>query len=269
MKIGRQPVERGKTLLTCAVCNAEFWRYNAHIRNTTQSCSRECSYKIKPKKPRQDTEHVCLNCGELFRRRLGFGGTKQFCSATCRIAGLERPKGADHPNWKGGIATRPYAVTKAIRKKVKEIGKCERCASTENLQGHHKVAYSLAPELRTRPDNIEVLCANCHADEHPKLAGMLTIPRTRSGVMISCQVCRTERYADPSGQKTAKFCSVECQLTNLHQILRTKPKTGVIIACEECGADRYVPPKVAKTARFCSKECARISLHRGNRKQAA
>jgi hypothetical protein len=70
-------------------------------------------------------------------------------------------RGAKHPNWKGGISNRPYAVRKVIETKKKEVGRCEVCGATESLQGHHI------------GEKIRVLCVHCHADQHPKLKGFI------------------------------------------------------------------------------------------------
>ena len=79
------------------------------------------------------------------------------------------PKGPDHPGWKGGISIRngiaAHAVSKAIRQRIKEVGICQRCGATKRLHGHHP---------GDDPFKILVLCAPCHAAEHPKQAAMLS-----------------------------------------------------------------------------------------------
>lgn len=53
-----------------------------------------------------------------------------------------------------------------LRKQVYEKcnHKCVRCGSMENLHIHHIVEFSKGG--RTELDNLELLCASCHAEEH-------------------------------------------------------------------------------------------------------
>lgn len=252
--------KRGSTLLTCAACGKEFLRPNAHIRNSTHACSRKCSAAIKPRKPAQFTEHICRGCGKLFRRRLGFGGTKEFCSMGCARP-IVAPKGENHPRWKGGVSERPHSVRKIVEHRIREIGQCERCGSQEALHGHHKRSYSESPELRCDPSNIEVLCSQCHADEHPEWANMIRIPRVRSGSYIKCEECGTERYVPLSLRNIARFCSRKCQRHAIHRQTRQRPLTGTTISCQICGAERYVPKHALRFAKYCSHACAMKGLH--------
>jgi 5-methylcytosine-specific restriction endonuclease McrA len=162
--------KRGHTILICEGCGSEFMRPNAHIRSNTHACSRECSYKIKKKRPKIMLQYICKYCGISFERRKGRGGTCDFCSPKCRIAGVQRPSGEDHHNWKGGIAERKHEIRAIIEKKKKQIGKCEECESTEKLEGHHILRWSEFPEHRYDPNNIQILCRSCHAAKHPDIA---------------------------------------------------------------------------------------------------
>ena len=42
--------------------------------------------------------------------------------------------------------------------------KCDRCGATEKLTAHHKVAR--VDGGTNHPDNISILCVNCHMKEH-------------------------------------------------------------------------------------------------------
>lgn len=68
----------------------------------------------------------------------------------------------NHPKWKGGISERTYASRAIIDEKKKEINKCEKCGSSEKLEGHHRKGYS--EDLY----DIEILCVECHAEVHPR-----------------------------------------------------------------------------------------------------
>lgn len=227
MNSTRQIAAPGRTQLTCSTCGGQFLRPNAHIRNTTHSCSRECSKIVRAKRPLQTTTHTCEYCHKVFTRRLGYGGQKRFCSPTCRIKGLPMPKGEAAYNWKGGTATRSHAEKLIIQKRITEEGACERCGATQKLQGHHKSHYAKFPDLRADPRNIEVLCAKCHAKEHPDMAHMILRPAIRTGVVIHCERCGTEKYVKPSQAKIAKFCSHECQRAVLHDLTRERHRLGL------------------------------------------
>ena len=160
---------RGKTLLTCRACKKKFYRPNAHIRNSTHSCSRKCAEIVKKRKPKKFTKHKCAECGKEFKRRLGFGGTKTYCSNKCRAVGNGKFfRGENHPKWKGGVSDRPAWIRRICRNHVKSIGKCEKCGSTEALQAHHILPYSKYPELRSDIKNLMILCCDCHSEKHPQ-----------------------------------------------------------------------------------------------------
>ena len=208
-------------ILTCPNCGKRFNRPKAHIRNKTHSCSIACAVKIKSYKPPTFLHGTCKYCGKDFSRRKNRAGTMEYCCTQCARNGAA-PRGEFHPNWKGGITNRPHSVRIAVKRRVEEIGKCERCGETNNLQGHHKITYADCPDKGADPLNIEVICASCHAKEHPSLAPMITLPRFRTGSIITCIECGKERYIAPHKLKTAKFCSHACQLTHLHRSMRSK-----------------------------------------------
>jgi hypothetical protein len=205
-----------KTCL-CAVCGKPVVRYESQFRQRkTVLCSREC-FKVwqKPGRPRKALlRGVCKNCGKAFQRKIG-NHKMLFCSQSC-AAGR---KGAAHPSWKGGRAR--HGV-RAVRKRVREVGECERCGSVGHLHGHHLKPYSTHPELGADISNILVLCANCHADEHPEIQNVIAIPRVKSGKEIVCIVCGKLRYVEPYRFATAKFCSHTCR----HEWIRRSSPRG-------------------------------------------
>jgi 5-methylcytosine-specific restriction endonuclease McrA len=164
---------------------------------------------------------TCKLCDLPFTRTKHRAGKMDYCSRACAREGAA-PRGPAHPNWKGGISERSHRSKAAIRARIREIGRCERCGSTENLHGHHRSAYASDPAGREDPSNIEILCAVCHAIRHPSLRNMITIPRERSGHEVACIVCGKMRYVRPHLLGNAKFCSHQCQLSHLHKSLRTK-----------------------------------------------
>lgn len=60
------------------------------------------------------------------------------------------------------------AEWKAIRLNLFSIRgkKCERCNSTIRIHVHHKTYKRFGG--REKPEDLEVLCASCHAKEHPQ-----------------------------------------------------------------------------------------------------
>jgi hypothetical protein len=57
-------------------------------------------------------------------------------------------------------------VSQSVKKEVKEKykNKCARCGSKENLHLHHIEHFSKGGQNTT--DNLLLLCASCHAEEH-------------------------------------------------------------------------------------------------------
>lgn len=181
-----QPSNRGKTLLTCPICNKQFWRYNAHIRNKTHCCSQRCSSIAKPRRPKVMLTATCILCGEQFSRRKGVGNPMKYCSMSCvgkavwaiRAARGERHPcpillGPDHHAWRGGTSTRANHVRRVTRAAVRKAKRCSKCGETKRLQAHHIETHADAPDRRADPANLVVLCVECHAKEHPRTAGLL------------------------------------------------------------------------------------------------
>jgi 5-methylcytosine-specific restriction endonuclease McrA len=181
-----EPSNRGKTLLTCPACHKKFWRFNAHIRNTTHACSRLCSDLIRPTRPRRMVTATCKLCGKVFSRRKGVGNPMKYCSDSClgkavwamRVArGEKHPcpitSGPDNHNWRGGVSVRSNETRRATRAAVRKAKCCSKCGATGRLQAHHVETHENAPERRADPTNLIALCIDCHAEEHPRTAGLL------------------------------------------------------------------------------------------------
>lgn len=84
--------------------------------------------------------------------------------------------GEMNPNWKGGIsATRQLLYSSSEWKRAVAIArkrdnnKCQRCdirhTSRNKLHAHHIVSFSVE-ELRTDPNNLILLCRDCHSWVH-------------------------------------------------------------------------------------------------------
>lgn len=58
---------------------------------------------------------------------------------------------------------------------VRKGGQCEWCGARKELQVHHVLPYDHFPQLEEHPDNLMLLCADCHRKLHrnPFLDGSL------------------------------------------------------------------------------------------------
>lgn len=137
--------------LSCATCTKPF-TVIAVRATTARYCSKQCYYKSMNKLG--SVLLTCCVCGVEFRRSpCKVKPSNQCCSITCR--GLL--KRTDQP----GTRT-------SIRDWLKRRGLMLRC---------HRCGYDTHPEILNvhhhdhngqnhSPDNLEVLCPNCHAIEH-------------------------------------------------------------------------------------------------------
>ncbi|SRR5258706_7655790 len=206
-KWGEGNIER-----VCEFCKETFITYKAWTKGRGGRggifCSIECRIKGRKSKGITFIEFICRECDKPFKRRKGGTGKGNYCSRKC--AGLARSRlfsGANHPCWRGGISERTHADRIIIKRAIRLTGKCEHCGSTERLQGHHKKSYADFPELRKDPKNIEVVCEDCHAKEHPELEAFIRkIPHKQRFEKV-CIVCG-KQYKTKS--EKSLFCSHVC-----------------------------------------------------------
>lgn len=242
----------------CQFCNNSFRR-----KKRSERKRRFCSVACANMAQKQSLVHsTCLHCGAPFTRSKSRMG--MYCSDTCSRT---RPvaKGVEHWNWNGGISKRARAVGAASQRKVRAVGRCERCGSTENLHGHHIEHFASAPEMGADLANIEVLCSHCHAFEHPKIKNLIMRPPIRDGKEITCLICGRSRYANPCQVARAKYCSRAClTIARLNGHVRVRPRAGKELTCTHCGKLHYVKPHDADKVKFCSWDCYKQS--RGHEK---
>lgn len=76
------------------------------------------------------------------------------------------------------------------------VTKCQMCGGTMTLQGHH---IDRNP-LNNSPENIRILCQNCHKVEHMQKGdwGKGAVPKRR------CQICGKE--FQPKRQRRGTLC---------------------------------------------------------------
>lgn len=251
---------------TCVVCGSIFKTYKFWAKRANGSifCSRQCQVAGRIRHQASTLSAACKQCGKDFTRTKHRAGKMTYCSVECRkrgagLSGENHPmwgkpharSGSNHHNWRGGKAKGRGMTRSLIKRAKREIGKCERCGSAENLQGHHKARFSENKELQSERSNIEVICAPCHAIEHPDLAPMICFPRFKTGKTLNCTRCGKEYYRPLSAVPASKFCSMACTAA-----ARTgTQRNGVVLICNYCRGSYYMMKSKAAESRFCSAEC--------------
>lgn len=205
-----------KNIGNCAYCGSEFIKRSSKKR-PGKFCSIGCQRKGRNFKETILVFGKCLTCKKQFTQPKHWKSPCKYCSIPCMAeARGKNMRGKNHPNWKGGDER--IGSVAICRKLKKEIGKCQRCGSKDQLHAHHKIKVKERPDLACDPTNIEIICAKCHAKEHPEYRGMLL--RKRSGSYLNCQVCDKKFYVKKSKAARAKYCGMECSLTRTSIALR-------------------------------------------------
>ena len=134
----------------CGVCGNTFTHISSRA-NKAKYCSRKCYYKSLVNKG--SVEYSCQHCGVKF---LGAPSHKRkYCSKKC----INKAK---KDVWAPSYTT----VRKAMLSRNMLI-RCERCGYNKNssiLGVHHKDR----DRNNNSKENLEVLCPNCHSEEHAK-----------------------------------------------------------------------------------------------------
>lgn len=134
----------------CVVCNKPIYRRPVEIKRGKVFCSSIC-YGISQRK-----EIPCLVCGKLMLTGLN----KKTCSRSCankHRAGIKYKIGRPRDK------ARTFRTIK-LRLLEERGSRCARCAYNkyEILQVHHKDRNRNNNKL----DNLELICPNCHYEEH-------------------------------------------------------------------------------------------------------
>lgn len=134
----------------CEICGKEFEHISSRC-NKAKYCSRECYYKAMHLKG--TVEYTCKHCSKVF---LGAPSHKRiYCSKPC----INKAK---KETFKAKYTTvRKQMIRRGLLKS------CERCGYSklpEILGVHHKDR----DRHNNESTNLEVLCANCHSEEHAK-----------------------------------------------------------------------------------------------------
>lgn len=134
----------------CSICKKEIYRRPIEIKNGKVFCSVLCAgIGCRKEKP-------CLICGKLILA----GFNKKTCSRSCANKLREGIK------YKIGSPRDKVKSQRALKLRLlKERGKkCEKCNYNiyQILEIHHKNKNRANNEL----ENLELICPNCHAEEH-------------------------------------------------------------------------------------------------------
>ena len=146
---------------TCIQCGS----ITGNPKFCTRSCSVAFNNKVKPKKKRTSERlDQCLNCGNKVKR-----SGRVYCSSVCSS---DHRSYSIYKNWLSGeeeglssIGTLKKGIKDWLRKERGDS--CERCGwsvkneftgivpiEASHIDGNYK---------NNRPDNIELLCPNCHS----------------------------------------------------------------------------------------------------------
>lgn len=200
-------------LKNCKQCGIEFrareWKNRPGI-----FCSQVCQRKGRQMREIKTITFECESCKKECSQPLYWKCPHKYCSIQCMANERgKRMRGANHPKWIGGTRQRPWKYTKLINeiKKTKKI--CERCGIEEKLEAHHKIKTSERPDLLENLENIEFICSQCHANEHPEFKGMIL--KKKVGVYLKCKICSKEYYRPKYLENTSTCCSRECSIQKL------------------------------------------------------
>lgn len=142
---------------TCTFCGKEYYRPKS---KAGAYCSRECASVASVSRVLIE----CSNCGTLFERRKSRAGTAKsglsFCSRKCKDEAQRVESGIlviDH--YKNGKWS--YR-----QKAINEYGAaCSRCGY-DKCESALEVHHMDRNRENSGIDNLVVLCANCHREEH-------------------------------------------------------------------------------------------------------
>jgi hypothetical protein len=145
----------------CESCNIPFVRT---VYRRPKFCSRICASRSRKGKgvfsggiaPPSRTTFSCKNCGATVERRTSVAKKQKFCTMHCW-----------HEYVKKTSRAKRYLVPRNQRKEIIRLRgeKCSKC-------GYNKISQILELHHKDRnprngdPGNLELLCPNCHEEEH-------------------------------------------------------------------------------------------------------
>lgn len=136
----------------CVICNKEIYRRPAQIAKGSVYCSQKCygeSCTILV---------ACVICGTEYRKGLHKKTCNRACANKLRIGS----------KYNGRPLKDKVKNQRALKERLIKLRgtSCERCdyPNTKILNVHHKIYRSNGGTNEL--DNLELICPNCHAEEH-------------------------------------------------------------------------------------------------------
>lgn len=138
---------------TCPNCGEKFRaKRNETLKHDQKYCCRKCYDEYRAKNKPSLVVKNCLQCGKEFVQKYP---NQKFCSRSCPMKYFY----SDHNNYKGWKTIKISMIEKSP--------KCSECGfdlMPGILQLHHKDRNS----KNNTPDNVVILCPNCHEIDHYK-----------------------------------------------------------------------------------------------------
>ena len=137
----------------CKICNKEIYKRPHQIEKGGVYCSQKCYGKSC------SILINCIVCGAEFNKGLHKKTCSRECANKLRIGN----------KYKQGRPSKDKVKTiRLLKERLIELrgSKCERCSydKTHILNVHHKIRR--ADGGSDKLDNLELICPNCHAEEH-------------------------------------------------------------------------------------------------------
>lgn len=136
----------------CKICNKEIYRRPSQINKGNVYCSQDCFGKSC------EILIACVICGIEYQKGLHKKTCSRVCANKLRIG----------TKYTGRPLKDKVKTAQALKTRLIELRgpKCERCpySNVKILNVHHKIrrADGGSDDL----DNLELICPNCHAEEH-------------------------------------------------------------------------------------------------------
>ena len=161
-----------KTNVICKNCKKEFKKDNYEIKvSKNHFCSRSCSATFNNKKTpkRKAVTGVCIGCGGIIKR---WYASRKYCSHAC--AKNSKYKDAIDKWLAGEISGnkgygRGLSVCGFVRRWLyeKHNNQCQKCGWSEIHPVTGKIPLQVehidGNSENTCPENLELLCPNCHS----------------------------------------------------------------------------------------------------------
>lgn len=175
-----QPIYRDAKMKICEQCNGPIENRGKRF------CDNSCSAKWRLKNLVQVRQAL-----EKGREKSSY--TKErTCAQAAAIRGKPNYKirGANHPNWKGGIGRCLVVGEGTLREWRRCVLKrdnytCQECGDTDKIHAHHIKHRDTHPELMLDVKNGKALCHSCHSKHHAKSRPRLIKERIKTSKSMS------------------------------------------------------------------------------------